>query len=181
LSSLPPSIDVDRFTRQKQTVEGAIRPTDLPRLAPYLAAVDGEIRYRLSGSVAGDAAVGQKKRVKCIIYGWFFLADPVSLEPLRVDVDIESVLVLVPSEADLPPMEAEKEGEDTIVCGPKMDIAGQIEEEILLELPANLLTGDGQNEETPGLVAKPGSTGQGDRGPDARTLPFAKLAELKKK
>ena len=84
------TINVDRFTRLKQSVTGKLAPAELPRLAQFLADEDGEISYTMTGNLAVDPAGGQERRVKCIIYGWFLLSDPVTLAPTRHSLDIAS-------------------------------------------------------------------------------------------
>ncbi|HEX4859296.1 MAG TPA: hypothetical protein VFV17_09765 [Usitatibacteraceae bacterium] len=163
-----PFIQVDRFTRSGETVSGEIDPMDLPRLRQLLAAPGGRIQYRLTGSVRKDRLGGAQKRVKCIIYGWFFLADRVTLEAQRHEVNLESMLVLVGDESELPPLESEPDDEDTIVCGPRLDILERVEEELLLEVPAAGWTGGASGESAPA-------------GRERRESPFAALKALKDK
>jgi hypothetical protein len=169
-------LDIARFTRLSQVVEGQVDPTSLHRLAPFLAAPGGDIHYRLAGSERLDPVAGAKKRVKCIIYGWFFLADPLTLEPVRHEIHIESRLVLVAEESELPPLEAEQDDEDHIVCGGKLDVLERVEEEILLDLPltAAIHAVDGR-QIGDSFERKEAAAAQ------QRQSPFAKLAELKKK
>jgi hypothetical protein len=169
-------IDTARFTRLRETLEGVLDPHALPRLAPLLSAPGGEVRYRLAGSERRDAAGGVRKQLKCIICGWFFLADPHSLAPVRHEFELVSRLVLVDREEDLPPLEAERDDEDFIVCSGRLDVGEFIEEEILLDLPLAAAA--------PGAKAsRPSKETHGrDHGAAAaRISPFAKLAELKKR
>lgn len=170
-------VNIERFTRLKQTISGDFRPMALPRLASHLAGDEGEIRYALTGDEARDVTGSQKRTVKCIISGWFFLADPVSLQPVRYELSIESRLVLVRSEADLPPLEAEAEDEDYIVCGAELDVLERVEEEILLDLPA---ASSGATHVAPAKAPK-GKMAADPKETVAKISPFAKLAELKKK
>ena len=129
-------IQIDRFTRLNQSVSGKFAPEQLPRLAAYLAGRDGEINYLLAGQQTSDAAGSQKRSVKCIISGWFLLVDPVTLLPSCHELAIESKLVLVRDETELPPLELESDDEDYVVCGNEMDVLATVEEEVLLDLPA---------------------------------------------
>ncbi|MEP7154325.1 MAG: YceD family protein [Betaproteobacteria bacterium] len=173
------AIQVDRFTRQNQSVTGTFLPSELPRLAEYLAGDGGEIAYALHGSRISDAAGSQKHCIKCIISGWFLVADPATLKPVRHDFAIDSKLILVASEADMPPLEMESDDEDYVVCGNELDVLERVEEEILLDLPATL----GGQMSAPTKPATPSrAPAQRDRGAaTAKISPFAKLAELKKK
>lgn len=148
-----------------------------------MAAEGGEIHYRLTGNQPRDATGSVRKRVKCIIYGWFFLADPNSLEPVRHDIEIESVLNLVASEEELPSLAAERDDEDSVVCGAKFDVVERIEEEILLDLPvASVAAGRASGEaENRGTGVRPVNPDEAVANTSTRISPFAKLAELKKK
>jgi uncharacterized protein len=171
-------IDVDQLTRLKKRVEGSVRPEALPSISEYLAAPGGEIQYQFSGALEADATGRQIRRMRCIISGWFFLADSHSMEPGRFDLDIDSTLRLVNSESELPPLEAETEDEDVIVAGKYLDLIERLEEEILLALPVTAVA----------LGARPGETTASANRPEMpskdstqdRPSPFAKLASLKK-
>jgi uncharacterized metal-binding protein YceD (DUF177 family) len=166
-------IAIDRFTRLKQSVSGQFRPFELPRLVEFLPADSGEIQYSLAGSTAADATGRQTKRLKCIISGWFLLLDPVTLKPERFELSINSKLVVVATEAELPPLEAEADDEDYIVCAVEMDVRDLIEEEVLLDLPGNVVRVE---------AASAKSTKAGLRTTEVQKVsPFAKLATLKKK
>ena len=182
------TINIDRFTRLKQSISGKIAPQLLPRLAEYLAGAAGEIDYSMAGNLDIDPSGGQVRRVKCIIYGWFLLSDPLTLAPVRHSVDIESSLILVDDESGLPPLEMESEFEDYIICGTDMDVRERIEEEILLGLPSQAVSRIGMVESQSDR-----KVGTGVTTPKSATLskvavtegnkisPFAKLAKLKTK
>ncbi len=172
MSSSPPlTLSIDRFTRQKQSLSGRLSPGDLPRLAEFLPEKAGEIAYEIQGSETSDLLGRQNKRLKCIISGWFFLVDGESLEPFRHELAIESRLMVVRTESDLPPLEAESDDEDYIVCPAEMDVVERIEEEILLNLPFQAVRHE----------ASVGAKGRSPAPAEAKPAsPFAKLAGLKK-
>ena len=183
------TINIDRFTRLNQTITGKIAPQELSGLAEYLAGEDGEINYSMAGSLAPDLSGSQERRVKCIIYGWFLLSDPVTLAAVRHTLDVNSSLILVKDESELPPMEMESESEDYIICGANMRVAERVEEEILLSLPAHSVKRSGLVEKH---EARNSAIGVGQQSKQAKVSgipftedrkisPFAKLAELKKK
>jgi hypothetical protein len=182
------TINIDRFTRLNQSISGSLAPPELPNLAGYLAAQDGEINYSMVGSLAVDAAGSQVRRVKCIISGWFLLFDPLTLAAVRYSLDFSSSLILVDDESALPPLEMESENEDYIVCGTSMIVAERVEEEILLNLPAQAVNRDealgSRQASTTGNLAKlvrtPSKSDSKMAGGD-KISPFAKLAKLKKK
>jgi uncharacterized protein len=185
-SFMTPTIAIERFTRQKQTLSGSFRPGELPRLKDLLAAEEGEIHYELSGRLEQDAAGSQKRCVKCIISGWFFVVDGATLQPVRYQPELTVQLVVVASEAELPPLELETEDEDYIVCGNEMDVLARVEEEILLDLPGVSAGGAGGLAlprvagKTAPKAAAPMDARAGEK-TGAKISPFAKLAELKKK
>lgn len=177
ISNMRETIKVDSFTRLGQVCSGAVAPGQLPRLAGYLADAGGEVSYTFSGHLRTDPAGSQKNSIKCIIYGWFFLTDPISLEPVRHDVQIQSKLVLVKDESMLPPLELEADDEDYIVCSGEMDVLERVEEELLLDLPVTAIS------VTAAGKARTGNSSASVAAPTAvkKNSAFAKLAELKKK
>jgi uncharacterized protein len=172
-------IQVERFTRQKQSISGHYAPGQLSRLAEYLAGDEGEILFSLTGSEATDLAGSQKRCIKCIISGWFLVTDPGTLKPVRHGFAIESRLVVVRAESGLPPLELESEDEDYIICGTEMNVMERIEEELLLDLPSALV----RHLEPAGKSVKSAKAGAMTPGSatNAKISPFARLAELKKK
>lgn len=179
------TINIDRFTRLKQAIIGTLATRALPGLADYLAGDEGEINYSLAGNLRVNLDGSQERRVKCIIYGWILLSDPITLAAVRHPLDIQSSLVLVTDESALPPLESESATEDYIVCGAEMNIAARIEEEILLNLPAHAINRREMLEahaddpkpvkqaparQAPSRAVEPASN---------KILPFARLADLK--
>ena len=180
------TINIDRFTRLKQSIAGKFVPQDLAGLAEYLAGEDGEINYSMTGNLAVDPIGGQERRVKCIIYGWILLFDPVTLAAVRHTLEINSSLILVNDESGLPPLEMESENEDYIVCAANMHVAERIEEEILLSLPVQAVKRSEMLDLRGGraLSVKSAKSVTAPKAPvtDGNKLsPFARLAELKKK
>jgi uncharacterized metal-binding protein YceD (DUF177 family) len=173
------TIQIERFTRQKQSISGQFAPANLPRLAEYLAGDEGEIRFSLTGNEVTDAAGSQKRRIKCIISGWFLVTDPGTLKPVRHELAIDSRLVVVKDESGLPPLELESEDEDYMICGSEMNVMERVEEEILLDLPSALAG----HVEPAGKSAKPVGTAATASGspPKSKISPFAGLAEWKKR
>lgn len=173
---------VERLTRLKQKVEGVFLPADLPELAQYLASNEGEIAYFVAGSLKNGRDGGQTKHVKCIIRGLVSLLDSSSEVPQSFEIDIESKLVLVSSEAELPPLELESEDEDYVVAGTEIDIRALVIEEVLLFLPpistkqAPNLSSSKKMSQSSSVVMKSGENVLSD---ETKPSPFAKLAALK--
>ncbi len=128
-------LNLERFIRQQQTVSGDFSPMQLPRLKPFLTGSEGQIHYTVTGAETVDAAGRRARRLMCIISGSFLVADPETLEQQEYNVSIQSRLVLVNEESELPPLEEESPDEDYVTLGEEVDIQELIEEEILLDLP----------------------------------------------
>ena len=145
------------------TFEGTLRPGDLPRLAPELARPDGELRYRVTARLDGN----RRQVVSCIIDGYVFLTCQRTMEAFRHAIATEDRLVLVGSEAELPPIEAESDEEDHVVAADPLDPVGLVEDAVLLALPM--------------VPRKPGTgpEAEGEGAGGDRPSPFAALARLK--
>ena len=177
-------LNLERFTRQQQTISGNIEPTRLPRLKPFLAGKEGEIRYTVAGSEVADPSGRRIRRLKCIISGWFLVADPESLEPQQYELSIKSSLVLVDEESQLPPLEDELPDEDYVALGQEIELQDLIEEEILLDLPlwAIAVEQQGKPKKAAGSKAKRVAEVNVVNAPalaEKKVSPFSKLAVLK--
>ena len=167
--SLPGVVNVESFTKLGQVVEGTVRPVDLERLDEYLFSDDGEIHYRVTGSVSTGPDQARQRRVRCIITGWVTLECQATLQGLRHEIHTDSKLVLVGSESDLPPLEEESETEDFIVAPQEFDLTALVEDEIILNLP---MFPRAEN-------AADALSGQAEGAADEKS-PFAALAALRK-
>ena len=178
------TIQIERIIRQKQTISGKCRPSELAPLADYLAGEEGEIRYSFSGTEVTDAAGGQKRCIRCIISGWFLVSDPLNLTSARHDIDIDSRLVVVRDESALPPLQFESDDEDYIVCAGEMNVLERVVEEILLSLPTAYMRGDEPRvkavKSSSVAATQSATTTRAANGAVAKVSPFARLAELKK-
>jgi uncharacterized protein len=107
--------------------------------------------------------------VLCIIEGFVFLTCQTSLEHFRHGISIDERLVLVDSEAELPPIEEESDAEDYLVADAPLDILGLVEDAVLLALPM--------------VPRKPGLEERGAEPPrrEDGESPFAALAKLGKR
>jgi hypothetical protein len=186
-------LNLERFTRQQQTISGDFEPMRLPRLKPFLAGKEGEIRYTVAGSEAADPSGRRVRRLKCIILGWFLVTDPESLEPQHYDLSIKSSLVLVDEESQLPPLEEELPDEDHVALGQEIELQDLIEEEILLDLPLWAIAVEKQAEVKKAAKKAVGGKAKLDANVDVTDIdvmnvpaitekkvsPFSKLAVLK--
>lgn len=159
-----PLIDPDRLTAKGTVFEGLLRPGELENLAQELASPDGELRYRVTARL--DSA--RRRLVSCIIDGFVFLTCQQTFEAFRHEVAIDDRLVLVGSEAELPPFEEEGDREDFVVASSPLDVRGLVEEAVILSLP--------MVPRKPGIEPAPGPVGDAPGEPS----PFAALAGLKR-
>lgn len=178
-------IAIDRFTGTRQILNGCCRPDRLERLKPFQAQEGGEICYTIVGEQSISVASGLTRRLRCTIIGWFWLADPVTLEALHHNIDINSRLVVVKNEAELPQLEMESFEEDYITLPDELDVLELVEEEILLDLPLWAISqslhkgrtkvGTAAKKLSPQLHSTSNSVQQ-----VTKTSPFAELAKWKK-
>jgi uncharacterized protein len=160
------TIHPERLTAKGTVFEGTVRPGDLPGLAGDLANPDGELRYRIFARL--DSA--NRRIISCIINGFVFLTCQSTFAAFRHDVAIDDRLVLVGSEAELPPFEEEGDAEDFMVATAPIDVLGLVEEAVILALP---------------MVPRAPGVGPESKPPDEsgaeKPSPFAALAGLKKR
>jgi len=158
-------IHPERISDKPLVFEGTARLEDLPRLEESLANDDFELRYKVTARLDRQG----RKVVSCIIEGFVFLTCQTSLEDFRHGVSIDDRLVLVDTEAELPPIEEESDAEDYLVADGPLDILGLVEDAVLLSLPmVPRKPGLEEREAEPPLRA-------------AGESPFAALASLRKR
>lgn len=158
-------IHPERIATKPLVWEGTFAPAELERLEESLAGPEGELRYRISTALDRQ----RRKVVSCIIEGFVFLTCQTSLEAFRHEVSIDDRLVLVDSEAELPPIEEESDAEDYLVADEPLDIRDLVEDAVLLSLP--------MVPRKPGLGEAPG----GGESVPREASSFAALAGLKRR
>lgn len=157
------TIDSFAFARDGRVLEGTLAISDLERLHDLLAELSGEVRYRLQG-LKGERGQSQ---LRLTVSGSLPLACQRCLEAIRFDVEVDSVLELVPEGAEMSQDELEDDTRDFLPVAGSLDVAELVEDEILLTLPV------APRHEDCGL---PGAAEAGER-----ISPFADLAKLKGK
>jgi uncharacterized protein len=155
--------DAFAFARDSRTLEGVLAVAKLERLHDLLAAVTGEIPWRLEGfkGVRGEPLL------RLTVGGTLALACQRCLGAVSFDLDIDSLLEIVPADAELSQDELEDDSRDFLPVERELDVAELVEDEILLALPV------APRHEKCGL---PGVADVGER-----VNPFAALAGLKGK
>ena len=106
---------------------------DFERLAQEFVNPEAILHYR----VCGEQDARGRPRLHCMVKGNFEMECQRCLQPVSVAVDSDRLLYLAASEADADRLEAALADEDieVIVAGQNLDLAGVVEDEVLLSLP----------------------------------------------
>jgi uncharacterized protein len=158
-------IHPERLTTKATVFEGTLPVDHLPRLRDLVATPEGELHYR----VAAGLDAQRRQVVSCIIEGFVFLTCQRSLEAFRHAISVDDHLVLVASEAELPPIEEEGDAEDHVVADAPLDVRSLVEDAVILALPM--------------VPRKPGmdeDAGSREKPVPGTQSPFAALATLKR-
>ena len=151
------------FAREGRVLEGTLPVSSMERLHDLLVEVSGEVAFLLQGSKGGRGELLLQLQVTGILP----LACQRCLEAIPFDVDVDSLLEVVPEGADMSQDELEDDTRDFLPIAGELNVAELVEDEILLALPV------APRHEKCGL---PGSADAGER-----INPFAALAGLKGK
>ena len=155
--------DAFLFAKGGRVLEGTLPVVELERLHDLLAKVEGQVAFRIEGS-NGDRG---ESLLQVTVTGILPLACQRCLGAVPFDLDVDSLLELVPEGAELSQDELEDDTRDFLPVARELNVAELVEDEILLALPV------APRHEKCGL---PGAAEAGDRG-----NPFAALAGLKGK
>lgn len=147
LQAVPVLVDLFRFCEEGRAQDGECLVRDLPRLGAETTELSAPVRWQAAGrmeTLAGeydDQGAPRRRRA-------LYLAAQTHLQrdcdrcgqPMQVPVELRSRLEVfnTEDEADDAAMDAADDVFDPIVGSRKFDLLAQIEEEILLELPAGV-------------------------------------------
>lgn len=151
------------FAKDGRVLEGELAVADLERLHDLLAEVSGSVSFRLQGSKGEHG----KYFLQLEVGGLLLLACQRCLEAVPFELDVDSLLELLPEGADMSQDELEDDTRDFLPVAGELSVAELVEDEILLALPV------APRHEKCGL---PGAAGAGER-----INPFAALNGLKGK
>ena len=151
------------FARDGRVLEGTLAISSLERLQDLLVEVSGEVSFRLHG-FKGERG---EHLLHLVVTGLLPLACQRCLEAIPFDLDVDSLLEIVPEGADMSQDELEDDTRDFLPVAGELNVAELVEDEILLALPV------APRHEKCGL---PGAAGAGER-----INPFAALSGLKGK
>lgn len=176
-SSAPTRLDVAAFAREGRALEGDDPLAAYPRVAEQAVAEVAQQRVRWQALGGQRAAPGQASTV------WLHLRAQATvpmtcqrcLEFVAVSLDVDRDFRFVADEETAAAQDDESE-EDVLVATPQFDLAGLIEDELVLELPVVARHEDCQ---APKRRASASEAVQDDV--PKRPHPFAGLAGLKSK
>ncbi len=129
--STQPYIDGFDFVASGATRSGRWPLRDLPRLHSSLAALDGELAYTLHGT---RDPMG-RRALQLKLQGVLKLSCQRCLETMDFVLDIDTLLVLASSEAEIEADADDPAAPDRVLASREMPIAELIEEEVLLSIP----------------------------------------------
>jgi uncharacterized protein len=152
------------FAQDGEHLEGQVGVQRLTRLHDQLASTDGTVHYVLQGGLTER----REPRIECTINGSVKLICQRCLRGLAHQITVQSKLIVVASEAQLPALEEEDASADYMVADPVFDVIALVEDEILLALPIAPMHAQGE------CVDRPSEAARGDT-----PSPFAALAKLK--
>jgi uncharacterized protein len=151
------------FAREGRVLEGELAVSGLERLHDLLAEVSGSISFRLQGYKSEHGEL----MLHLTVGGMIPLACQRCLQAISYQLDVDSLLEIIPEGTDMSQDELEDDTRDFLPLAGELDVAELVEDEILLALPV------APRHEKCGLP------GAGDAG--ERINPFAALAGLKGK
>ena len=120
-------IDGLQFARGGLERQGVVSMERLPRLAQLQCSTEG-LEYHLRGGRAGDG----KPCLRLSVRGSVTQPCQRCLDPIRIPIAIDAELQLAENAREI--SEADDEI-DRVVASRKMDVAGLVEDEVILELP----------------------------------------------
>ncbi len=124
-------IDSISFAKKSESLQGKIALARFERARASLASSDGELNFRL----IGELDFRRRPNLVLSISGQITLICQRCLAEFQHELDIESRLVLVASEAQLPDIDAEDPNVDVVVASGKLNVLELLEDEIILGLP----------------------------------------------
>lgn len=123
--------DVFAFARGSRVLEGTLAVAELERLHDLLAEVSGEVSWRLEG-FEGERG---EPLLQLVVGGSIPLACQRCLEAVVFDLDVDSLLEVVPAGVELSQEELEDDTRDFLPVDGELEISELVEDEILLSLP----------------------------------------------
>jgi uncharacterized protein len=123
--------DAFAFARDSRVLQGTLAVAGFERLHDLLADVSGEVSWRIEG-FKGERG---ELLLQLAVGGTVLLACQRCLEAVPFDLDVDSLLELVPAGVELSQDELEDDSRDFLPVERELDVAELVEDEILLALP----------------------------------------------
>jgi uncharacterized protein len=155
-----PVIDAAEFAAAGAKQQGVFPLSGFPRLRDVLTSDAGEIAYEIEGARDARGRPGLRIRVR----GTLALRCQRCLEPMRVDVSTDELLVLAASQAEIDAEPADVDAPDRVVAAEGMAVLELVEDELILAVPY--------------APRHPDCAGRAPAGEAEKALPFAHLRGL---
>lgn len=123
--------DAFAFAREGRVLTGTFPVSGLERLHDLLVEVAGEVGFEIRGSKGGRGELLLQLQVT----GFLPLACQRCLEVVPFELDVDSLLEVIPEGADMSQDELEDDTRDFLPVAGELDVAELVEDEILLALP----------------------------------------------
>ncbi|HVY07600.1 MAG TPA: YceD family protein [Burkholderiales bacterium] len=125
------TVDSVAFARDARELRGRLPVADLARLRDALVDTDGDVAYRLAGSMDKDG----KATLQLEVAAKLQLVCQRCLGPVEFDLQSTRDLVLVPPGQPLADPADEPDDVEEIHADAKLDVAALVEDEVILSLP----------------------------------------------
>jgi uncharacterized protein len=128
-----PVVSPSIFAEKSQCWEGSAMVGDFERLAQEFVNPDAQMQFRICG---GQDARG-RPQLRCSVKGGVQTVCQRCLQPLELAIESDRLLYLAAGEPEAARLEAALADEeiDVMVVGQTLDLAGVIEDEVLLSMP----------------------------------------------
>lgn len=199
--SLPP-IDTHEFTRRGDVAQASAPLADLVRLGTLLVSHDGALVWRLTGRSTVGADGSRRGFLHLDLEGTLHVRCVRCLEPMQVALDVARDYRLVATEEQAEREDLGDDEVDLLVGARRFDLAGLIEDEAIMGLPAaprhadcsapTVAAADGSARRVDAAPSTGSTSGEGDlrrssgapsdpAAPSERVRPFAALAGLRER
>lgn len=132
----PLRIDTADFTRRGDRAEGRLDLPALPRLATMLESPEGVLAWRLEGRSVLRPDGSRQGFLGLRVDGRVTMRCVRCLEPVEVTLEVSRDYRLVSSEAEAEQEDLDDEDYDVLAGGRGFDVAGLVEDEAIMALPA---------------------------------------------
>lgn len=129
-------IDTHEFTRRNDRVSGTEPIAAMPRLNSLLLGEDGALQWSLSGRSELGPDGSRTPFLRLTVHGTVSQRCVRCLEPIAVSLQHEQDYRLVASEAQAEREDPDEDAFDLLVSSRQFDLAGLLEDEAIMALPA---------------------------------------------